>query len=87
MATMTVSLPDSIKEWIEDQVEEGEFETSSDYFRDLVERDRERRDQLRIEELRRIVVEGLASGLSARTTDEIFAEAVEIAKARGTYRE
>jgi antitoxin ParD1/3/4 len=87
MATMTVSLPDSIKEWIEDQVEEGEFETSSDYLRDLVERDRERRDQLRIEELRRIVEEGLASGLSTRTTDEIFAEAVEIAKARGTYRE
>ena len=53
MATMTVSLPDSIKEWIEDQVEEGEFETSSDYVRGLVERDRERRDQQRIEELRR----------------------------------
>ena len=87
MATMTVSLPDSIKEWIENQVEEGEFETSSDYLRGLVERDRERRDQQRIDELRRIVDEGLASGLSTRTTDEIFAEAVEIAKARGTYRE
>ena len=84
---MTVSLPDSIKEWIEDQVEEGEFETSSDYVRGLVERDRERRDQQRIEELRRLVDEGLASGLSTRTTAEIFAEAVEIAKARGTYRE
>jgi antitoxin ParD1/3/4 len=87
LATMTVSLPDSIKEWIEDQVEEGEFETSSDYVRGLVERDRERRHQQRIEELRRIVDEGLVSGLSTRTTDEVFAEAVEIAKARGTYRE
>jgi antitoxin ParD1/3/4 len=87
MATLTVSLPDSIKEWIEDQVEEGEFATSSDYLRALVERDRERRDQQRIEELRRIVDEGLASGISSRTNDEIFAEAVAIARARGTYRE
>jgi antitoxin ParD1/3/4 len=87
MATLTVSLPDTMKEWIEDQVEEGEFATSSDYLRALVERDRERRDQQRMEKLRRIVDEGLASGVSPRTNDEIFAEAVTIARARGTYRE
>jgi len=87
MATMTVSLPDSMKEWIDEQVEAGEIESSGDYLRDLVVRDRERRDEERIEALRRIVEEALASGVSTRTTNEIFAEAVEIAKARGTYRE
>jgi Arc/MetJ-type ribon-helix-helix transcriptional regulator len=41
----------------------------------------------RIEELRRIVDEALASGISSRTTDDIFAEAIELAKAHRTYRE
>jgi len=80
MATMTVSLPDSMKEWIDEQVEAGEIESSGDYLRDLVVRDRERRDEERIEALRRIVEEALASGVSTRTTNEIFAEAVEIAR-------
>ncbi len=87
MATMTVSLPDPMKEWIEMQVEDGEYASSSDYVRDLVRRDRERRNEARLEELRRIVDEGLNGGVSKRTTDEIFAEAVAIAKARGTFRE
>jgi antitoxin ParD1/3/4 len=87
MATMTVSLPDPMKEWIEMQVEDGEYASSSDYVRDLIRRDRERRNEARLEELRRIVDEGLNGGVSTRTTDEIFAEAVAIAKARGTLRE
>jgi antitoxin ParD1/3/4 len=87
MATMTVSLPDPMKEWIEMQVEDGEYASSSDYVRDLIRRDRERRNEARLEELRRIVDEGLNGGVSTRTTDEIFAEAVAIAKARGTFRE
>jgi antitoxin ParD1/3/4 len=87
MATMTVSLPDPMKDWIEMQVEDGEYASSSDYVRDLIRRDRERRNQARLEELRRIVDEGLNGGVSTRTTDEIFAEAVAIAKARGTFRE
>ncbi len=76
-----------MKEWIDEQVEAGEFDSSGDYLRDLVARDRERRDQDLIHELRRIVDEALASGISTRTTGEIFDEAVEITKARGTFRE
>jgi antitoxin ParD1/3/4 len=87
MATMTVSLPDPMKEWIEMQVEDGEYASSSDYIRDLVRRDRERRNEARLEELRHIVDEGLNGGVSTRTTEEIFAEAVAIAKTRGTLRE
>jgi antitoxin ParD1/3/4 len=76
-----------MKEWVEMQVEDGEYASSSDYVRDLIRRDRERRNETRLEELRRIVDAGLSGGLSKRTTDEIFAEAVAIAKARGTFRE
>jgi antitoxin ParD1/3/4 len=85
IATMTVSLPGPMKEWIEMQVQDGEYASSSDYVRDLIRRDRERRNEARLEDLRRIVDEGLNGGVSTRTTDEIFAEAVAIAKARGTF--
>jgi antitoxin ParD1/3/4 len=87
MATMTVSLPDPMKEWIEMQVVDGEYASSSDYVRDLIRRDRERKNHDRLDELRRIVDEGLTGGVSTRTTAEIFAEALQIAKSRGTFRE
>ena len=58
MATMTVSLPDPMKEWIETQVLTGEYASVSDYVRDLVRRDRARRGQeFSVDELRQIVAE------------------------------
>jgi len=83
MATVSVSLSDRTKEYIDAQVEGGDLADPGDYLRDLIRRDQEQR----LDELRRVVAEARASGVSSRTTDEIFAEAVEIAKARGTYRE
>ena len=82
MATLTVSLPDEMTEFVEAQVGEGFADTSA-YLADLVRRDQEKR----IDELRHIVEDSLASGVSTRTTKEIFQEAVSIAKARGTYRD
>lgn len=66
MATMNVSLPDPMKSWVEDQVAEGRFGNSSDYVRDLIRRDQERRAALQA--LQAAVDEGLASG-EARTFD------------------
>ncbi len=88
MATMTVSLPDPMKEWIEAQIRKGDYATASDYVRDLVRRDRARRGQeLTIEELRQIVADSRASGTGARSMDELFDEAERIVAARGTVRE
>ncbi len=83
MATMTVSLPDPMKDWIESLTEKGEYASSSDYVRDLVRRDRERRNQeLTLEEVRQIVADARASGVSKRTASDIFAEAKAIVRAR-----
>lgn len=88
MATMTVSLPDQMKDWIEAQIRKGEYASTSDYVRDLVRKDRARRgEEYTIDELREIVADARAGGLSNRTTDEIFAEAERIARARGLVRE
>lgn len=81
MATMTVSLPDPMKDWIEAQIRAGDYASSSDYVRDLIRRDRERKDRLNA--LRKMIDDAEASGVSARTVEEIFAEARSRAKDQG----
>lgn len=89
MATMTISLPVAMKDWIETQIAEGAYASTSDYMRDLIRRDRERRmkPELTLDDLRRIVDEARQSGPSNRPLDEILAEGDRIARARGLLRD
>ena len=73
MATMNVSLPDKMKAWEEEQVQTGRYGNSSDYVRDLVRRDQER--AAKKAEFERLVQEGIDSGISPLTPDEVFANA------------
>jgi len=89
MATLTVSVSNAAKAWVDDRIRSGEYASSDEYLAELIERDRvlakEGDDEM--DEWRRIVDEAEASGISRRTTDEIFSEAVERAKASGFDRE
>jgi antitoxin ParD1/3/4 len=72
MATMNVSLPDQMKEWVEAQAENGRYSNASDYVRDLI-----RRDQVKIEKIaamQAMVTKSIASGYSARTMEDIRRE-------------
>ena len=73
MAQMNVSLPDPMKDWCEAQVRQGRYSTASDYVRDLIRRDQD--SQTGVKALQAAIDEGLASGISARSRDEILAEA------------
>ena len=85
---MTISLPDPMKDWIETQLQKGEYASASDYVRDLVRRDRERRGrEFTLDELRQLVAESRASGIGARSMDDIFAEAERLAAAREGIRD
>lgn len=79
MATMNVSLPDKMKDWVEQQAESGRFSNASDYVRDLIRRDQERAVQIR--QMQALIDEGLNSGFSERTFAEIIADAREQALA------
>jgi len=46
MATMNISLPDQMKNWVEDQTQLGRYSNASDYIRDLIRRDQERNDKI-----------------------------------------
>lgn len=70
---MNISLPDQMKQWVEDQTKDGRYANSSDVIRDLI-----RREQIKAEKIahmQKLVDEAYASGNSERSLDEIFADA------------
>ncbi len=73
MATMNVSLPDPMKDWVEAQAETGRYSNASDYVRDLIRRDQERQDK--IAHMQGLVTRALESGVSDKSMDEILNEA------------
>lgn len=60
MATMNVSLPDPMKARVERQAEGGRYGNVSDYVRDLIRKDQERKAA--IDALQAAINEGLQSG-------------------------
>lgn len=62
MATMNVSLPESMKAWVERQTEGQRYANASDYVRDLIRKDQERQRAIAI--LQAAVTEGVESGES-----------------------
>jgi antitoxin ParD1/3/4 len=79
MATMNVSLPDPMKEWVEAQAQTGRYSNASDYVRDLIRRDQERVSKLA--ELQRLITEGLESGISDRSIGDVLEAARKQAEA------
>ncbi len=73
MATMNVSLPNPMKDWVESQVKAGQYGNASDYVRDLIRRDQKDREQIKI--LQQAITKGIESGISDRSMLEILKEA------------
>jgi antitoxin ParD1/3/4 len=71
MAQMNISIPDQLKGWVESRVAEGRYSSTSDYVRDLVRRDQEAEEARR--RLKAAIEEGLASGVTDTTIDDIIA--------------
>lgn len=70
MATMNVSLPDPMKDWVEAQTATGRYANASDYVRDLIRRDQERADK--IAHIQKLVSEGIESGVSDQSMADIL---------------
>ena len=60
MATMNISLPDIMKNWVENQIKSGLYGNASDYVRDLIRRDQKEREQ--INALQNAINQGIESG-------------------------
>lgn len=68
MSTMNISLPEPLKNFVDDHVASAGYGTSSEYLRELI-----RRDQDRLH-LRSIIMQGAASPLSGNADAQYFAK-------------
>lgn len=59
MTTMNISLPDSLKGFVDYQVQTGGYSTSSEYVRELIREDHKKKLEQRISLL---LLEGIESG-------------------------
>ena len=65
---MNISLPDSLKGFVDDQVAERGYSTSSEYVRELIRREQDR------QHLRKLLLEGAASPPAGPADDAWFEE-------------
>lgn len=86
MATLKVSIPQSTKNWIEEQVEKGTYVSVDDYLRSVVRRDQQRDPayQMTLEELQQMLDDSVAGGVSKKTLPDLFEEARQLVEKRRT---
>jgi antitoxin ParD1/3/4 len=81
MPTVTISLPDSLKTFIEEQIATKGYGNVSEYFRTLLREAQAKEEDAKLEAL---LIEGLTSGedipLSREFWSELKAEAAELAR-------
>lgn len=71
MTTMNISLPDSMKEYVDAQLESRGYSTSSEYVRDLIRQDSVREAE---KQLAAMLQEAIDSGPSMPLDENFWAE-------------
>jgi len=66
MSTMNISLPDTLKSFVDEQVSQRGYGTSSEYVRELIRRDQDR------QHLRGLLLAGAASAPTAPVDADYF---------------
>ncbi len=66
MSTMNISLPDALRAFVEQQVQRGGYASSSEYLRQLIREEQDRRN------LRALLLEGAASEPAAPADRAFF---------------
>jgi antitoxin ParD1/3/4 len=69
MASLNISLPQSLKDYVENQIKESGYSTPSEYVRELLRQDQNRRAEQKLEAL---LIEGLNSGEAIEITPEYW---------------
>ncbi len=68
---MNISLPDQLKEFVDDQVGSGRYSSVSEYVRDMIRDDEKRKAQ---EKLETMLMEGIQSGEPSEMTRQDWAD-------------
>lgn len=83
MQTMNISLPDPMKQYVEQQVDAGGYSSASEYVRELVRADQKRKDKDQLEEL---LLKSLNSGEPIDITPEMLDDVRKRLRARAKGR-
>lgn len=67
MQSMNISLPESLKQFVDQQIAAGKYSSVSEYVRELIRDDEKRKAEDRLEAL---LLEGLESDESPLTSDD-----------------
>jgi len=86
MQTMNISLPEQLKEFVDDQVGSGRYSSVSEYVRELIREDEKRKAHDRLEALLLEGLDGEESELTREDFDEVRKEALAQLKARKRQR-
>lgn len=68
---MSFALPESMRDYIDERVRDGNYGNTSEYLRELIRRDQHEQAAQR---LRDLIADGLASGDGRPVTDNVVAE-------------
>ena len=79
MASMNISLPDPMKDWVETQTSSVRYDNASEYVRDLIRHDQDRASK--ISAMHKLVDEAFESGISDKSLEDIWAAAKARAQA------
>ncbi len=60
MGTMNISLPDTLRDWVDAQSQSGLYANNSDYVRDLIRKDQLKNEKFQL--LQTAITEGFESG-------------------------
>ena len=83
MQTMNISLPDPMKQFVEEQVSAGAYSSASEYVRELVRADQKRHAT---EQLEQILLNAINSGDPIDVTPKMVEEVRKRLRARAAQR-
>jgi antitoxin ParD1/3/4 len=69
MTSLNISLPETLKKFVEQQAEQGGYSTPSEYVRQLLREDQKRRAE---EDLESLLLAGLKSGKRIEANEEFW---------------
>jgi antitoxin ParD1/3/4 len=84
MQTMNISLPETMKQFVEEQVVAGDYSSASEYIRELVRADQKRRAKAELEQL---LLSSINSGDAIDLTPEMIEDVRHRLRARAAQRE
>jgi antitoxin ParD1/3/4 len=86
MQSMNISLPEALKEFVDQQISAGRYSSASEYVRELIRGDEKRKTDERLDALLLEGLQGAETELTASDWKDIRGEALAQVKARRKVR-